>query len=308
MTLHIETPLIQSRALSLITGKSILLKLDAMQPTGSFKIRGIGLACETYASSGAQRFVSSSGGNAGLAVAYAGRNLGLPVTVVVPKTTSERARLLLRLEGAEIITHGSSWLEANTMALSLLTASDAFIHPFDNPLLWQGHASMIDELARSGHKPDAIILTVGGGGLLSGVAQGLQNNGWDNIPILAVETEGAASYKAAIEAGRPVPIDSIKSLASSLGARQVCEKAVEWSTKQTVRNVLVSDQSAFLACEKFLTDHRILVEPACGAGLSVVYEKNEALDDFDKILVIVCGGVTASLEDIKKCIAGFKIL
>lgn len=299
MTLHIETPLIPSRALSLISGKSILLKMDALQPTGSFKIRGIGLACETYAAQGAQRFVSSSGGNAGLAVAYAGRMLRIPVTVVVPETTSEKAKQLLSAEEAEIITCGSTWQEANATALSLIGPTDAFVHPFDDPLLWQGHASIIDEIARSGYHPDAIILTVGGGGLLSGVAEGLQKNGWAHIPILAVETEGAASYHKAIEAGRPVPLAVITSLARSLGAKQVCERAVAWSREHPVRSVLVSDKSAFMACERLLSDHRVLVEPACGAGLAVVYEHAEALEDFDQVLVIVCGGVTTTLDDIR---------
>src|SRR5680860_534267 len=98
MTLHIETPLVESRAMSATTGRSVWLKLDALQPPGSFKIRGIGYACETYLARGARRFVSSSGGNAGLAVAYAGRRLGVPVTVVVPETTTERAKAILQLE------------------------------------------------------------------------------------------------------------------------------------------------------------------------------------------------------------------
>lgn len=103
MTLHIETPLIESRAMSLATDSSVWLKLDALQPPGSFKIRGIGHACETYLAQGARKFISSSGGNAGLAVAYAGRRLGVPVTVVVPETTTPKAIALLQLENAEVI-------------------------------------------------------------------------------------------------------------------------------------------------------------------------------------------------------------
>lgn len=96
MTIHIETPVISSRALSLRAGKNVRLKLEALQPSGSFKTRGIGHACEVYKSRGAKRFISSSGGNAGYAVAYAGRMLDTPVTVVVPASTSERAKSLIR--------------------------------------------------------------------------------------------------------------------------------------------------------------------------------------------------------------------
>ena len=171
--LHIETPLFESQAISIQVGRSVWLKLEALQPPGSFKIRGIGFACQEYARRGAARFISSSGGNAGIAVAYAGRSLAVPVIVVVPETTTERAKKLIRQEGAEIIVHGASWQEANAFALSLVQETDAFLHPFDDPLLWQGHATMIDEVARSGLKPDAVVLSVGGGGLLCGVMEGL---------------------------------------------------------------------------------------------------------------------------------------
>lgn len=300
MTLHIETPLVESRQLSLSSGRSVWLKLDALQPPGSFKIRGVGLACETYVSRGARRLVSSSGGNAGLAVAYAGRLLSIPVVVVVPETTSDRAKELLRLENAEVMVHGASWQEANEYALSLLGSSDAFIHPFDDPLLWQGHATMIDEVARSGLKPDAVVLSVGGGGLLSGVAEGLHRNGWGHIPILAVETEGAASFHEANKAGHPVQLEEIKSVATSLGAKRVCDKAVQWSKEHPIRSILVSDQSALSSCERFLADHRLLVEPACGASLALPYEKTSELEQFDTILVIVCGGATATIDQIRQ--------
>lgn len=299
MTLHINTPLVESLPLSVAAGRAVWLKLDALQPSGSFKIRGIGLACETYAQRGATRFVSSSGGNAGLAVAYAGRKLGVAVTVVVPETTTARARELLQLEGAELIVTGASWQEANAHALSLVGPNDAFLHPFDNPLLWQGHATLIDEVAQTGWKPDAVVLSVGGGGLLCGVAEGLQRNGWADVPILAVETEGAASYHAALQAGGPVDIPQITSIATSLGAKRVCDTAFDWSQKHPIRSVLVSDHSALAACERFLNDHRILVEPACGAALALVYDHPDELAAYKNVLFIVCGGATATVEHIK---------
>src|SRR5579875_1224346 len=141
--LHIQTPLIEARALSAVAGRSVWLKMEALQPTGSFKLRGIGYACQAQARRGAKRLISSSGGNAGIAVAYAGRQLGLPVSVVVPESTSERAKTV----------HGASWSEANDRAFSMLGREDAFIHPFDDATIWQGHATMIDEVAASGLRP-----------------------------------------------------------------------------------------------------------------------------------------------------------
>jgi|APSaa5957512622_1039677.scaffolds.fasta_scaffold01349_12 L-serine/L-threonine ammonia-lyase len=113
-TLHIETPFFESRALTIGSNRIVWLKLEAMQPPGSFKIRGIGFACQECFHRGAKRFISSSDGNAGIAV-----------VVVVPETTTDRAKALIQQEGAELVVHGSSWQEANALALSMIKESDA---------------------------------------------------------------------------------------------------------------------------------------------------------------------------------------
>lgn len=300
MSLHINTPLLESRPLSLATGQQVWLKMDALQPCGSFKLRGVGLACEHFARQGKRRLVSSSGGNAGIAVAYAGRCLGLPVTVVVPESTTERARQLIRQENAELIVHGKVWQEANELALSLVGTEDAFIHPFDDPLLWQGHASLVDEVAAAGIKPDAVVVAVGGGGLLSGVGEGLRRNAWSDVPVFAVETTGAASLASAMSEGELVSIDRIATVATSLGAKRVCDEAFRVSQQMNVISHVVSDAEALDACERFLDDHRVLVEPACGAALALAYAPSEALRRYPRVLVVVCGGVTASIEQIRE--------
>jgi len=298
--LHIETPLIESRPLSTCCGRTVLLKFEALQPTGSFKIRGIGLACQEYLRRGARRFISSSGGNAGIAVAYAGRCLSVPVVVVVPETTSEKAKALIRQEDAEVIVQGASWQEANSFALSLVGESDAFLHPFDDPHIWRGHASLVDEVAMSGAKPDAVVLSVGGGGLLCGVVAGLHRNGWTDVPVLAVETEGAASFAHSIQAGYRIELPAISSIATSLGARRVCRQAFDWSKTHPIRSLVVSDRAAVAACLKFLADQRVVVEPACGASLAAVYDRSPALDRFKSVLVIVCGGSAATVEQLQQ--------
>lgn len=300
MPLSVKTPLLESLPLSRAIGAKAWLKMEAMQPSGSFKIRGIGHACEHHRANGAQRFLSSSGGNAGLAVAYAGRKLGVPVVVVVPETTTERARRLLHAEGAEVIVHGKSWFEANGFAQSLLTATDAFLHPFDDPLLWHGHASMIDEVVADGLRPDAVVLCVGGGGLLAGVAEGLRRNGLEQVPIYAAETDGMASFAAAVDAGRPVELPALSGVATSLGARQVCGRAFELSRERPVIPLQVSDREAVDACLAFLDDHRTLVEPACGASLALLYGNKLPLGAAQDVLVVVCGGSTATVESLSR--------
>ncbi|PIE09840.1 MAG: serine dehydratase [Rhodobacterales bacterium] len=297
--MHITTPLLTSAALSATARTTVALKMEALQPSGSFKIRGIGALCAHHAARGRTRFISSSGGNAGLAAAYAGRMLGLPVTVFVPETTTPRAADLIRQQGAEVIVHGASWQEANASAQDALDTDAAFIHPFDDPIMWRGHASMIDEAVAQGDPFDAVVLSVGGGGLLCGVAEGLARNGLADVPILAVETEGAASLGAAVAAGELVELDAIRSVATSLGARQVARAAFELTRTRPVTPVTVTDAQAVSACLRFLDDARVLVEPACGAALSLAYDRPDLLAPYARVLMIVCGGATATLAQLQ---------
>src|SRR3972149_6436841 len=107
--IHIATPLWESPALSASMGALVLLKMEALQPIGSFKARGIGAACQASPEAGARSLVCASGGNAGYAVAYAGHQIGIPVTVVVPKTKPAWLQSLIRREGATVSVHGDSW-------------------------------------------------------------------------------------------------------------------------------------------------------------------------------------------------------
>jgi L-serine/L-threonine ammonia-lyase len=198
------------------------------------------------------------------------------------------------------MVHGPSWQEANAMALSLLGEHDAFIHPFDDPLMWSGHATMVDEIARSEVRPDAVVLSVGGGGLLSGVVEGLHRNGWSDLPVIAVETRGADSLAQSVSAGHRVELPAITSIASSLGARQVCQQAFDWTSRHPVLSVVVSDREAVAACQAFVADHRIVVEPACGAALAVVYGQRPEIQSFKTVAVIVCGGVTATIDQLNQ--------
>lgn len=299
--LHLETPLLESVILGKFLSGKVWLKMEALQPSGSFKTRGIGYACQEYVAQGAKKLFSSSGGNAGLAVAFAGRKLQVPTTVVVPESTGPRAIELIRGEGAEVIIQGKIWNEAHKYALKLAEKEEgAYLHPFDDPLLWKGHASMIDEIFQAGVKPDAVVLSVGGGGLLCGVLEGLHRNGGEKIPVIAMETQGADSFSQAMKAEKLVMLDSIQSIATSLGAKQVAQTALNWTQKHEVISQVVSDQVAVESCLQFIEDHRVVVEPACGASLSAIYQSLDVLQDKENIVVIVCGGVSANFANLQE--------
>jgi len=299
MPIHIQTPLIESDALS-TPDQRIWLKLEALQPSGSFKLRGVGLACEVHAARGSHRLLSSSGGNAGLAVAYAGRRLGLPVVVVVPECTPEWPKMLIRRQGAEVVVYGKSWMEANEYLLAMRLPKDAFIHPFDDPLLWEGHATMITEASSQGPKPDVVVLSVGGGGLMCGVLRGMHAVGWQDVPLVAVETVGADSLNASVAAGNLVALEAITSIATSLGARRVSERAFEWTKQHEVIPTTVTDDEAIRGCLAIADKHRLIVEPACGAAVAAGTRRNaDVLRTAANVLIILCGGVSTRYLDLQ---------
>ncbi len=298
--LYINTPLIESSPISKKAGLQVLLKLENTQPTGSFKIRGIGHLCQKGKKDGKNHFITSSGGNAGIAAAYAGRHLGIKTSVFVPSTTPQDTILKIEEMGAEVLIKGDVWDETDKFALNFAKKTDGlYISPFDHPLIWEGHSTIVDEIAKEIQKPDAIILSVGGGGLLCGVVQGLHNNNWQDVPVIAVETEGADSFAVSQKAGKLITLKSIDSIAKTLGAKTVSRQTLEWNKKHEIKSVVVTDQQAVSACVSFVNDHRFLVEPACGASLSVAYEQHEVLKDTKSVVIIVCGGIGVDLDKLK---------
>lgn len=298
--LHLDTPLFLTSADYSAANRPLWLKLDALQPAGSFKLRGVGRLCQHEVENGAKEIFCASGGNAGIAAAYAGRALGVPVTIVVPETTSEEVRRSIAATDAAVLVHGSVFDEANAHAVNLAAERKAaYVHPFDHPLLWEGHGTLIDEVVARGAEFDCVVASVGGGGLLAGIVAGLKRNGLDNVPVIAVETEGAASFHASLAADERITLPAITSIANSLGARQVAQHIFDLPRYHPIESVTVTDAEAVAACLKFADAYRILVEPACGAALAVADAHPDLLARFKNPLIEVCGGIGVSLEKLK---------
>ncbi|KAM9393080.1 L-serine dehydratase/L-threonine deaminase-like [Pholidichthys leucotaenia] len=309
--LHVVTPVRQSLALSKVAGTSIYLKLDSSQPTGSFKIRGIGHLCKTWAERGCQQFVCCSGGNAGMAVAYSARQLGIPATIVVPSVTPKPTVERLKDEGASVVIHGKALNESIEYGQQLVANNTGwiFISPFDDPLIWEGHTTLVKELEHDlREKPGAIVLSVGGGGLLNGVVEGLRRANWADVPIVAMETMGAHSLSAAIKAGELVTLPEITSVATTLGLTRVSAQTMKLVFEHTVFSEVITDQEAVKAVECFLDDEKVLVEPACGAALAAVYsgtikrlqDEGKLAQQMGPVIVVVCGGNNISMEQLKR--------
>ncbi|KAK5133078.1 hypothetical protein LTR08_008188 [Meristemomyces frigidus] len=320
----IRTPLIESTNLSKAAGCRILLKLDNLQPSGSFKLRGIGhhLQSALARSPHPERvhFYCSSGGNAGLACVHAAQALGRPATVVVPVSTGEAMVAKLRAAGAEeVLRFGVGWREADgylrgvvmkRAELELGGVGEAvYVHPFEGVEIWDGHATLVEEVAVQMRElglgeqgPGVVVCSVGGGGLFNGVVQGVEALGrdWEGTTVLAVETRGAESLARALEAGELVTLPAITSRATSLGAATVSRRAFELARKYggsgRVRTAVLSDAEAAMGCWRFADDERMVVELACGVSLALCYggrlEKalGRAVGAGEVVVIVVCGG------------------
>ena len=296
----------------------IFLKLDNLQPGGSFKTRGIGNYILEHLRSlpaGEEKakphFYTSSGGNAGLACVRAATDLGYPSTVVVPLSTKAHMVEKIRIAGAsEVIQHGETWFQADTYLRENILSKDAggvYVPPFDHPKIWSGNATVSEEIREDLGEVDVVVCSVGGGGLFCGVMQGLEGSkGTDGKPtrVIVVETEGAESLHKSIQAKELVTLPGITSIATSLGAVRVAAKALECGLKENVTSLVVSDEQACRACVKFAEDERLIVEPACGATVAVIYEgilqqlgkSNLNLGPESKVVLEVCGGRNIGID------------
>lgn len=289
--IFIRTPILQSPDLNERLGKTVYFKMECYQPTRSFKLRGMAHLVRHHVRNGVSKFVASSGGNAGYSLAYACRRLGASAHVVVPLSTNMRMRRLIEGEDATVEVSGGSWQEAHEHAQQVAVATQAiYVSPFDNALLWTGHASMIDECALDIPEPELVVASVGGGGLMCGVMEGLERNAWKKSAFLAAETTGAASFARALEAGRVVTLAEVSSIATSLGAKAVSPRTLEWSARRTVLSYLCDDRQAVVATQSFADAFNVIVEPACGAALSAVFLPAPEVARAETVLVIACGG------------------
>lgn len=294
-SLHVSTPLLESQTLKNQLNKHIYFKLEALQPAGSFKLRGIGRLCQKYIADGYKNLVASSGGNAGVAVAYCGMKLQRPTTIFIPKTSHQLYIDKIQSLGATVIIAGETAGDAQTAAEAFAkTYQSAYIHPYDHPEIWTGHSTIIDEVVNEWIKPEAVIVSVGGGGLACGILEGMHRHGWTDVPLIAVETNGADVFARSIQANNPVHLNKITSRAKSLGATYVAPRLLEWTTQHPIKNVVISDGEAEFGAHAFAKDQRLLVELASGASLSLVFNQHPIISQYQSIFVIVCGGINIS--------------
>ncbi len=239
-----------------VDGRPLTLKLEHLQRTGAFKLRGALNAL--LGGPPTDRVITASGGNHGLGVATAARLLGVHATVYVPETVPRAKAAPLAATGAEIVRVGEHYAVAAEAARARSEAENVpYLHAFDDPLVVAGQGTIGLEIAADAPECDTIAVAVGGGGLVAGVRLGAQGR-----QVVGAEPEGCQSMHAALAAGHPVEgtVDSVAS--SALGAASLGRVPFEVLREHPVTPVLVSDAEIVQAQDRLWEEFRIATEPA----------------------------------------------
>lgn len=247
-----RTPLLDAR----IDGRRLLLKLEHLQLSGSFKLRGAVNAL--LARPGGEHVVTASGGNHGLGVATAAGLLGRAATVFVPVTVPAGKARRIEAAGARLIRHGSTYAEAAAAATEDAgRPGRGYLHAYDDPAVIAGQGTVAAEVVEEAPEVDAFVVAVGGGGLAAGTALAAGPR-----VTVAVEPEGCRCLAEALAAGRPVDAEVGSVAASALGATRVGVLPFAVLRRSPVESVLVSDKELLIARDLLWDYFRIAVEPA----------------------------------------------
>ncbi|HET6705216.1 threonine/serine dehydratase [Amycolatopsis sp.] len=271
----------------LAADEGVWFKLEHLQHTGSFKARG---AFNRIIAAGEQTgVVAASGGNAGLAVAYAAREFGLPARVYVPSTAPAVKVAKLRQLGAAVELVGDKYADAYDAAVKDAADSGAlFCHAYDQPDICAGQGTLGRELLAQAGDLDTILVAVGGGGLLAGVAAAVEGR----ARVVGVEPRTIPTLHSALAAGEPVAVDVSGVAADSLGATRLGDIAFAVATRTDAGSVLVDD-AAIVDARAALWDHyRLAVEPGGATAFAALRSGAYRPAPGERVAVLLCGANT----------------
>src|SRR5581483_7087164 len=275
-----------------LSNVSLYFKLELLQHTGSFKTRGafVNLLTRNIPAAGV---TAASGGNHGVAVAYAAHKLKVAATIFVPSVASRTKIERIRSYGAKLVIHGDRYDDALTACKSWMNESGALpIHAYNDMQTLLGQGTMGMELEEQAPELDTLLVAVGGGGLIGGVAAWYAGR----IRIVGVEPEAAPTLTKALAAGRPVDAPAGGIAADSLAPKRVGELMFPIAQTFVSRVVLVSDNE-ILQAQKILWDTlRVASEPAGAAALAALLSKKYEPERNQRIGVVVCGGNTDAVD------------
>lgn len=289
-----RTPLVElRRTVRQPLAWDVVLKLESLQVTGSFKPRGALNAMLSLPRAEIEGgVVTASGGNHGLGVAYAARTLGVPATVYVPETAPTVKRERIASWGATVRLVGCEYAEAANAAHDDAERDGRpYLHAYADPPVIAGQGTVALEFVEDAGMPwlDYLLVAVGGGGLIAGMATAVSEMPW--LTVVGIEPEGAATLHAAWQAGGPIDIDRLDSFAAdALGARRVGDLNYALARQHVARVELVTDDD-IRAAQCFLWEEiQLVAEPGGAAALAGLLSGKARVPEGARVGVLVCGG------------------
>ena len=269
----------------------IYSKLDCLQRTGSFKERGARNALAQLSPAQQKKgVIAASAGNHAQALAYQGRLLGVPATVVMPKFAPLIKITNCQKLGATVVLHGKDFAEAKTHAHEIAQEKGlAYIDGYDDPAIIAGQGTAGLEIVAQVPNLDAVIVPAGGGGLLAGVALAVKTLR-PQATVIAVEAEHVASFSAALRAGKPIRIETRPTLADGLAIAQVGSNAFEIARQHTDKVVLVDEEQIALAILRIVELEKGVVEGAAATTLAACLSGQLPELAGKRVVLLLCGG------------------
>lgn len=288
-----NTPCKKSERLSSMLGMHVFCKQDFMQVTGSFKERGARNALILLSKEQKELgVIAASAGNHALALAYHGKELGIPVTVCMPVNAPVAKVSRCQKYGAKIHMVGKDVIEARDHGLRLAEEQRlVYINGYDHPHILAGQGVCALEIAEQVENIDAIVVPIGGGGLIAGCAVALKHL-YPNVEVIGVESEQCASWKAALDAGEPVTIqtDQALTLADGLCVAKVGENSFATAKSKVDRLIQVNETHIAITILRLIEEEKCIVEGAGATGLAAAFAGQLTHLKGKRVVFLLCGG------------------
>ena len=272
------------------TPASLWLKLECLQPTGSFKVRGAtNRMLATPRAELAGGVVTASGGNHGLAVARAARTGGVPATIFVPTNASPAKIEKLRQYGATVEVVGSVWNETNLHALAFAEQHQAaYFHPFADPLVVAGQGTVALEILEQNPDLDTVLVAIGGGGLISGMAVALKALN-PSIHIIGVEPVGAPTFHASLAVGKVVRLEHVTTRVATMACAETDPAVFELSRAAIDEVVLLEDDEMLEAARWLWFELGLAADLSGAAAVAALLSDKVTLAARSNVCALVCG-------------------
>ena len=284
-----RTPLVASDALGAALGTSVSLKFENLQVTGSFKPRGVVNAVLSLARDRLERgVITMSAGNTAIALAYAARAAHARATVVMPEAAPASKLAATRALGAEVVLHGDRVTLGDRLAAETSARGATLVHPHEDRAVFAGHGTIALEVIEDDPEVGLIVVAVGGGGLIAGIAAAVGET--PRVRIVGVETRGAPTMRAALDAGAPTRLERIDTIADGLTAPIAGRAAFEMVRSRVDEIVLVDDAEVRTAMRLIAQHAKQVVEPAGATAVAGLLSGAVRARPGERVVAILSGG------------------